>query len=315
MSGAGRLSSGTDRAPDFSVLIGRVSTEDTGRIFETLEALRGQHGAQTYEVIIADRRDDELSHRIERDYPEATLIRRPPGTSLPALRAAALERAAGRYVAVTEDHCVPAPDWLEALAGAFRAAPPGTAAVGGCVENGACDTPLDWATFLCEYSGFLSPVAEGPTAALPGMNIAYERAALRDIDRALLDGGFWETTVHPALLRSGRTLYSSNGIRLAHCKKFSFGLFVRQRYLYSRYFAGRRFAPRQRARRAAALAASPVLPLVLLFRVLRHLRAKRRLGGELVSCLPYLVPFLAVWAWGEMAGYALGPGDALARIE
>jgi hypothetical protein len=299
----------------FSVLIGRVSTEDGGRILETLESLRRQEGGHPCEVIVADRRDDEVSRRIERDYPEVALIRCPPQTPLPELRAAALDRAAGRYVVVTEDHCVPAADWLDGMARAFRAAPAGTAAVGGCVENGVRDTPLDWATFLCEYSGFLAPVAEGETAVLPGMNVAYERRVLQDLDRSLLTQGFWETTVHPVLRQAGRTLFSTNGAKLLHCKRFSFGLFVRQRFLYSRYYAGLRFARGQRVRRAIAFAAAPLLPPILLYRVIRQTRAKGRPRSELLPALPLLAVFVFVWAWGEMVGYALGAGNALARIE
>jgi hypothetical protein len=297
------------------VLIGRASTVDARRIFGTLDALRRQRGAHAYEVIVADRCDDEDSRRIERDYPEARLIRRPARTPLPALRAAALERARGRYVAVTEDHCVPAPDWLQALASAFRAAPPGTVAVGGCVENGVAGTALDRATFLCEYGAFVAPVAEGATTVLPGMNVAYDRAALLEIGPEPLARGFWELTAHPLLLEAGRTFFSSNAVRLLHCKKFSFGQFVHQRYLYSRHFAGQRFDQGQVVRKAIACAGSALLPAILIARLLRTLAAKRRLRADVATALPILVAFMLVWAWGEMVGYARGPGDALARIE
>ena len=174
----------------FSVLIGLASTEDRGRILETLAAMRNQKGAHTCEIIIGDRRNDEISRRIEASYPEATLVPCAPRTGLPELRTAALDRAKGKYIIVTEDHCVPPDDWLDSMARAFRAAPPGTVAVGGCVENGVRDTALDRATFLCEYSSFLAPVGEGVTVALPGMNVAYDRSVFQNLDRALLTGGF-----------------------------------------------------------------------------------------------------------------------------
>ena len=144
----------------FSVLIGLVSTEDGCRILETLESLRKQAGAHTYEVLIGDCRNDEISRTIERNYPEVKLIPCPPRASLPELRTAALDRAKGQYIIVTEDHCVPTGNWLDRMAQAFCTAPPGTAAVGGCVENGVHDTALDWARFFCEYSYFLAPVTE-----------------------------------------------------------------------------------------------------------------------------------------------------------
>lgn len=298
----------------FSILIGLVSTEDGSRILETLESLRKQEGAHAYEVIIADRRNDGISLKVEA-YPEAKLIPCLPQASLPELRTAALDRAKGQYIIVTEDHCVPSGNWLNSVAQAFRTAPAGTAAVGGCVENGVHDTALDWATFFCEYSYFLAPVTEGVSTVLPGMNVAYDRSIIQHLDRSLLTSGFWETTVHPVLLKAGKTLFSTNSVKLFHCKKFSFGLFARQRFIYSRYYAGLRFGRGQLTQRMIAFAATPILPVLLFYRMFKQISTKNRLRSELMSALPMLAIFVIIWAWGEMVGYALGAGDALARIE
>lgn len=299
----------------FSVLIGLVSTEDSRRILETLDSLRNQEGGHPYEVLIGDRRNDDVSRKIAKDYPEATLIPCLASASLPELRTAALDRAKGQYIIVTEDHCVPSGNWLDSMVQAFRTAPAGTVAVGGCVENGVYDTALDWATFFCEYSYFLDPVHEGVGPVLPGMNVAYDRAIFQDLDRNLLTSGFWETTVHPVLLKAGKTLFSTNKVKLFHCKKFSFGLFARQRYIYSRYYAGLRFGPGQTVNKMIAFGVTPILPALLFYRMFKQIRAKGRLRAELMSALPYLAVFVVIWAWGEMMGYLLGTGDALARIE
>lgn len=300
--------------PDFSILIGVVSTQDSDRILETLQALRNQEGSCSYEVILADRRNDDISSQLG-NYPEVTHIICPAGMSLPELRTLALDRATGKYIIVTEDHCVPSDNWLQSMAQAFDQAPDGTAAVGGCVENGVCDTALDWATFFCEYSYFLHPVEEGVTTALPGMNLAYRHSIFKELDRRLLTSGFWETTVHPVLLEKGYKLFSSNSIKLFHCKKFSFGLFARQRYIYSRYYAGLRFSRRQYAHRAVAFAATGLLPPLLLYRSVKQIRSKNRLAREFRTALPVLLLFHIIWAYGEMVGYVLGVGDALSRIE
>ncbi len=304
-----------DNAPDFSILIGLVSTEDSDRILQALDALRNQQGEYRYEVIIGDRRHDDISRRLDSEYPEVQRIPCPPNMALPDLRTLALDRASGHYIIVTEDHCVPSENWLASFAQAFQDAPEGTVAVGGCVENGVDDTALDWATFLCEYSFFLDPVAEGETTVLPGMNVAYHHSIFDKLDRDLLTSGFWETTVHPVLVEKGMKMYSTNNIRLYHCKKFSFGLFARQRYIYSRYYAGLRFPPKQLAKRLLACAATAILPPLLLYRSVKQIRAKNRLASEYRSAMPYLLVFYIIWAWGEMAGYILGKGDALNRIE
>ena len=72
---------------------------------------------------------------------------------------------------------------------AFDQAGPDVVAVGGSVVNGVTDTSLDWATYLCEYSFFSPPVAEGESAILPGMNVAYRRSALESVPRELLTSG------------------------------------------------------------------------------------------------------------------------------
>ena len=118
--------------PEFSILIGMVSTEDKRRILETLNALRQQKGNFSYEVIIGDRRNDDVSNIITREYPEVKQLFADANTSLPTLRTIALEHASGKYIIVTEDHCVPSTDWLESIFQAFEAAPDDTMAVGGC---------------------------------------------------------------------------------------------------------------------------------------------------------------------------------------
>ncbi len=304
-----------DTNPAFSILIGLVSTEDSERIFEVLDSLRSQQGLSTYEVIIADRRQNEVGHRLDKNYSEVNRFDCPANTSLPELRTKALDVAKGDYIIVTEDHCVPSDNWLASMEQAFQDAPDGTVAVGGCVENGVCDTALDWATFLCEYSYFLDPIEEGESTVLAGMNVAYRRSILTDIDRDLLTRGFWETTVHPVLLEKGFKLYSSNRIKLYHSKKFSLVLFLKQRFIYSRYYAGSRFHKRQWMKRVMMCGATLALPVVLIFRHRQQLKTKGRFVAESKQAIPYLMLFYTVWAVGEMVGYLFGSGDSLERIE
>jgi hypothetical protein len=299
----------------FSILIGRVSTEDSGRVLELLDALRQQDGSPAYEVIVADRRLDRITDLIRDNYPEVRLLSCAAGTPLPELRARALEWSRGEYVVVTEDHCVPPRHWLTSMLEAFEAAPKGTVAVGGPVENGVSDSALDWATFLCEYSAFVGPIPSGPTRSLPGMNIAYRRPALVELGREVLTCGFWETTVHPIFTRKNLLLYQSNSIKIVHKKKFSLRLFVHQRFLYSRYYAGLRLFQSTPMARLLMSILTVGLPALLLLRIGRNLMAKKRLIRQFVRALPYLTVFVLIWALGELVGYVTGPGDALSRIE
>lgn len=304
-----------ETSTEFSILIGLVSTQDRERIFDVLNAIENQTGNLSYEVIIVDRCQDRISDAIDQNYPAVKRLTCSADTSLPEMRTQALNRAEGRLIVVTEDHCVPASNWLESFSREFTKAPTDTVAVGGCVINGVAESAFDRATYFCEYGAFAEPVAEGLTSALPGMNIAYRHKALKEFDTGALERGFWESTIHPEMLKNGHLLYSSNNIRITHSKKFSIGLFARQRFLYSRYYADIRYPPQQILVRVAACLATIVLPVLLLFRSIRNASLKPALRKGYFSSMPFLLLFYMIWAWGEMVGYLLGSNNALGKLE
>jgi hypothetical protein len=146
------------------------------------------------------------------------------------------------------------------------------------------------------------------------MNVAYRRDAIAPVGRDVLAAGFWETTLHPKLLGAGGRFFLSNRMRIVHKKDFSFGLFARQRFLYSRYYAALRFTRQQVVHRWMMSVASLALPALILFRIGRD-AVRRGHVGEFMRALPWLAVFATIWAAGEVAGYVAGPGDALERIE
>lgn len=308
------MTSGDIIGPRIAVVLGRVSTEDGDRVIETIEALDPEVSGERCEIVIADRLGDHISKRILADYPHVELISCAADTTLPEMRTIAYEASTAPIVAVTEDHCVPTPGWARRIVAAFDEGGPDLVAVGGSVVNGVTDSGLDWATYLCEYSFFSPPVAEGDAGILPGMNVAYRRTALEEAPRELLTSGFWETTLHPLLLKKGGRFLSLNELVMLHKKKFSWKLFASQRFIYSRYFAGLRFGHSAFPKRAAVAAASLALPPLLLTRAVQAAR-KKGLGREMLRASPYLVPLYVIWAVGESVGALRGPGRALAMIE
>lgn len=300
--------------PEVSVVIGLVSTEDGARILETLTSLHERQGPRRCEVVLADRRCDAVSAEIKKRFPQVAIIECSKTTTLPEMRAMAYARTGADLVAVTEDHCVPADGWLGQIHHAFDGQPESTSAIGGVVENGVHDTAFDWATYLCEYSYFSAPVVEGATEILPGMNVVYRRSALESVPKDALLSGFWETTVHPLLVKQGKVLISRNAIKMYHCKKFSAGLFFRQRYVYSQYYAGLRFPAKQIAKRVFAAVVSLALPPVLFWRM-TNAALRKGLGAQFLRASPALAALVVVWSIGEIRGYIFGPGKALAQIE
>jgi len=304
-----------DSTPHFSILIPLVSSVDQGLILEVLDALRNQAGESwRYEVVLADRRDDDISAQIRREYTEARLICVPVGTPIPAMLTQALNVARGEWVAVTEDHCIPSAGWLNAFAVGLRN--PEVAAVGGPVHNAARTTLLDRATFFCEYLAFHGHGGgeDGVVQAggLAGMNFCCRRSDLNKADPTRLASEFWERSALPSLTADGGFLCMDQTAMVRHAKSFSLSLFLHQRYLYSRAYAGLQLTGARRM-------VHPFLaPLLIPLLIVRHGRAAIRSRGlflEWLATLPLQILFYAAWAWGEAVGAALGPGDALGRIE
>src|SRR5437588_9721913 len=138
------------RAPASSVVI--ACTVGRPYLDRCLAALHRQQGGIPAEIIVVDRVGDDVIRFVGHAYPGVRLIAADAARSVPELRALGIRAASGAVVALTEDHCIPPPDWLAAIRRAHASHP--APAIGGAVDNGAADRLLDWAVFICEYANF-----------------------------------------------------------------------------------------------------------------------------------------------------------------
>ena len=103
------------------------------------------------------------------------------------LASLAVRESGGELVLLTEDHCVPAPDWVRNLSSAPRGQ---RGAVGGRVEIQPGATATDWAFYFVDFFRYAAPVAAGPSPSLTVCNVAYCRAELDQVR------DLWESTFH-----------------------------------------------------------------------------------------------------------------------
>jgi GT2 family glycosyltransferase len=101
--------------PVISVIVpARNAAATIGR---TLEALAGQRGAPSHELIVVDSgSSDDTVERVRRDAPRALLLHNPGGEPAGS-RNLGVGRARGRWLAFTDADCEPEPDWLASGAG------------------------------------------------------------------------------------------------------------------------------------------------------------------------------------------------------
>lgn len=299
--------SGNER-PAISVVI--ASVNGLPYPLACLEALATQEEV-TPEIVLADCTGPATVAAVREQFPAVHVLAYDEPKSVPWLRSAGIKQARGPLVAVTEDHCVPRPDWCAQLLEAHRRT--GWVAVGGGVENASPHRLVDWAVYFCEYSQHLHPVDDGPASAIPGMNVAYDMDALADL-APIFERGTWENFIHDELRAAGHRTGLASTVVVGHQKYFTIPMFLLERFHYSRSYAGMRVAGRSGPRRAAWALGSAALPPLLTIRITRKVVRNRRHLAWFAKSLPLVIVFSGAWAVGECWGYLTGPGDSILRV-
>jgi len=296
-------------SPAVSVVI--ASIVGAPFIDDCLASVFAQKNAPNFEVIVVDCRSPENVSRLAKRFPEARFIEVQKRETVPQLRRIGAEQARGEIVAIIEEHCLAAENWLAALSASFS---PGYVAVGGPVDFRKDSRLRDWITYFVEYNSYLPPWSDGDTFNVGSANAAYRRETLLS-NFALLDEGYWEAALHPKLLAEGKKFRSVPSMIVYHRGPFDYFYYLRQRYLFSRAFSGARRETISARQRAFYLLAAPAIPLLLLSRIASRVFAKKCYPNKFLLTLPLLIPAMTSYVAGEWMGYAFGPGRALMEVE
>jgi hypothetical protein len=128
-------------------------------------------------------------------------------------RSEGIRQASGEYVMLAEDHCLPDPDWAEAI---LRRLEEGWDAVGPALRPGNRSSCWAEGSFLIGYGEWMIPIAAGPTRVLCGWNGTIRTRLLRqfgdDLPRELLLGAF----AIRRLCEQGARFYLENCARMRH---------------------------------------------------------------------------------------------------
>lgn len=299
-------------------------TSGSAHLARCIEALEGQRSAAPVEILVPfDPRFDSIG-QVRARHPGVRFLKM-EGPSCAAAgdpglvhflydrrRAAGLAAARGDIVAITEDHAIPDPGWCSAIVEAHRTLPYG--AVGGSVET-SNRSLLNRAVFLCDFGRFEANGSEGTSPYLTDINISYKRTPLEKV-RSTWCRLYHETAVHDALRTLGETLWYRPRIRIRYDRgSLHFFALLRERFAWARIFAGRRVIGAGIWKRASWALGSPLLPVILIARVIRT--ARHRSWGWMngLRSLPSLWLLLSAWTCGEIAGYLTARPNACAVYE
>jgi hypothetical protein len=249
-------------------------------------------------MVVYDPQLDDVA-AIAAERPEIPFIANAGQRTPLELAARAVREATGDLILLTEDHCVPHADWVHQMVGAQR---PERAAVGGAVEALPGGTAADWAFYLVDYFRYMPPLVAGSSPSLTVCNVAYRRDRLDEI-AGLWEVIFHETAINEALkARFGKLwLEPSAVVGMRRHVRFRDALY--ERYAFGRLFGCTRLGFMPGWRRAYFGLLAPLLPVLLLSRMIGRSLASRRNAARLVRSSPYLVALVLAWSWGEWLGY------------
>lgn len=288
---------GSDTPPALSVAI--VGICSAGHLRRCLEALDSQEGAPYFETVVAYDPAIEGIDEVGNDYARVRLVCNLGQRTPLELASLAIRESRGAVVLLTEDHCIPSPDWVAKLSGSLT---DDCGAAGGVVELAEGTTAVDWAFYFVDFFRYSDPVEAGESPTLTVCNVAYRRSDLDAVADAW-DDIFHETVVNNSLRRRIGPLCLGPGPRVMMRRHVRFRDALVERYVFGRLFGCSRLERTQGPMRVAYKLFAPVLPVLLLGRMFRKAIGSSRHRWQLISgCVPLTLMVLA-WSWGEWLGY------------
>jgi hypothetical protein len=223
-------------------------------------------------------------------------------------RAAGVRAATAPIVCVGETHSFPHADWAEVLIRAH--AGPWTVVV-PAFGNANPENALSWAAFLRDYGRWMDGLPAGETTAVPPYNTATKREALLAFGDRLPQAVSQGEDLVLGLRARGQRAYFEPAARIDHANVSRPGSWISQRYVVGRVLAGARVPQWSWGRRLLYVGGSPLIPVVVLSRLLDSVRLARRSQRLPAGTMPALMVGIVLSAAGEMVSYAVG---AAARV-
>ena len=296
----------SNRSAELAVVLG---TDRFETIREVVSCLRGQTTPGQIEIVIAapSRAALGADESLLGDFWGVKVIEVGEIANLAPARAAGIRAAEAPVVFLGESHSYPQPGWAEALIAAHRG---DWAAVVPGIGNANPRTAFSWAGLLIDYGSWIHRLPPGEIRRFPTWNTAYKRdllIALGDRLEGLLGSG--DALVH-TLSANGHRFYFESAARLNHLNSSAFKRWAHEHYLSGLSIASSRMSDWSIWRRLAYLFGAPLIPVVVLSRSLRALRATRRAVELPTWTIPAMFIGAVVSAAGEMVGYAGGSSAA-----
>jgi len=284
---------------DLSIVVASKNARRTIHI--CLDALVEQSQNEGVEILLIDASVDG-SAEIARHYKEIKLVESDPDSLIPELWKIGIELSEGRAVAFTTANFIPAHDWVVGILNQIQSR---HAATGGVFEKLVPDQLNQWAIYFLRYASYLPSNSPHTTIQVAADNAVYQRWVFEKYAE-LLEDGFWEHPINRQLNADGYSLFLTPALKVSMGYFSSSVDFFEQRFLHGRIFGAERAAQVSLFRHGLYVITSPIIPLILLVRVVRNVLKNNSHKIKFFSSLPWILFYLLGWSFGELSGYLFG---------
>ncbi|MDH3411706.1 MAG: glycosyltransferase, partial [Gammaproteobacteria bacterium] len=258
--------------------------------------------APEFEIIVAcDPRLPDID-AIRQKFPEERIVINFGQRTPLELASRAVRECRGELILLTKDHCVPSPDWVRAMVDAQCK---GRAVVGGRVEIGPEASTTEWAYFFIDFFRYAEPAAAGAATSLTVCNVAYKRAEL-DAVSDLWKETFVETAINDALCARFGILWLTPASEVTMYRHITLRDAIHECYTYGRLFGYSRLSRWSLPWRLVYALGAPVLPFLLLGRMVRVVSGSRRNQRTFIRSFAPLALMVMARCWGEWLAYLTG---------
>jgi len=288
----------------------------TPRLSILLPAIRGYHtvlaaldswGNQTrrdqIEILILCPDDPGPASVQAEILPAGQVIVHVGGADLHEARAIGIRQASGDYIVLAEDHCLPDPDWTEAILDRLEE---GWDGVGPALRPGNRTSCWTEGSFLIGYGEWIAPVAGGATRVLCGWNGTIRTRLLRELESELADQLLLGAFLVRRLQQQGHRFYLEDRARMRHFDPPGWTYELSLLFLVGLGFGAMRTRHWTLPARLLYPLAAPAVAFLHWKRALvNYRRAGSRAGLRPTACSAALA-LAAAWGLGEAIGALMG---------
>ncbi len=218
-------------------------------------------------------------------------------------RALGIHKASSDYIMLAEDHCLPDPDWAQAILDRLQE---GWDAVGPALRPGNRTTCWAEGSFLIGYGEWMMPVVGGPTEVLCGWNGTIRTELVRQVGSELAGelvlGAFLVRRLH----QQGHRFYLEERARMRHFDPPGWAYEIWLLILVGLGFGAMRSRRWPLAARLIYPLAAPAVAFLHWKRAFVHYRRAGSGAGLRPSALAAAIVLALAWGLGEAVGAVMG---------